>query len=110
MAKQIDFKKITLRKEISTRGGGIEIDLTTLGFKGEKMTAYQNYLGGGLLGRVCSSNTINAFDKSVTEKQQERLNKIAEGLKEYFFHITNPDTEWEKRTYDQNQKMPASAY
>lgn len=110
MAKQIDFKKITLRVEASTRGGGIEIDLTTLGFKDEKMSAYQNYLGGGMLGRVCSDNTINAFGKPVTEKQQEKLNNIAEGLKEYFFHITNPDTEWEKQSYEQNQKMPARAY
>lgn len=110
MAKQIDFKKITLRIEVSTRGGGVEIDLSSLGFKGEKMSAYQNYLGGGMLGRVCSNNTINAYNKPITEKKQEKLDKIAEELKKYFFHITNPDTEWESQSYEQNQKMPTSAY
>ena len=43
MKKEINFEGITLRLEVSHRGGGIEIDLTTLGFKGEKMSAYQNY-------------------------------------------------------------------
>jgi hypothetical protein len=57
--KNIDFESITIRSRISTRGGGIEIDLTTLGYPGERMTAYQNYLGGGMLGRVCSDCTIH---------------------------------------------------
>lgn len=52
--KKIDFEQVTLRKEISSRGGGIEVSLDTLGFKGVRMTAYQNYLGGGMLGRVCN--------------------------------------------------------
>lgn len=30
----IDFEEITLRQQISSRGGGIEIDLSTLGFPG----------------------------------------------------------------------------
>ena len=45
--KQINFEEITLRLEVSSRGGGVEIDLSTLGFKNERMAAYQNYLGGG---------------------------------------------------------------
>jgi len=110
-AKQIDFEKITLRSQISSRGGGIEISLDTLGFKGEKMTAYQNYLGGGMLGRVCSDNTINAFQKPCTDKQQVKLDKIAEQLKQYFHSLTNPDEDtWEHQTYEQNQNMSASAY
>ncbi len=48
----IDFEPITMRVNATNRGGGIEIDLTTLGFPGERMAAYQNYLGGGLLGAV----------------------------------------------------------
>ena len=56
--KQINFEPITLRLQVSSRGGGIEIDLSSLGFKGEKMAAYQNYLGGGLLGAVCVNDTI----------------------------------------------------
>ena len=110
MAKAIDFEKITLRSEISSRGGGIEISLDTLGFKGEKMAAYQNYLGGGLLGKVESNNTIEAYKKPCTDKQKAKLDKIAEQLKQYFHSLTNPETEWEGQTYEQNQNMPTRAY
>ena len=44
MAKEINFEEVTLRLQVSSRGGGIEIDLTRFGFKNEKMSAYQNYL------------------------------------------------------------------
>ena len=110
MAKQIEFSEVTLREQISSRGGGIEIDLTRFGFRGEKMSAYQNYLGGGLLGRVMANNTINAFGKPCTEKQQAKLDKIAERLKKHFHGLTNPDTEWEGQTYEKNQNMPKSAF
>jgi len=110
MAKQIPFEEVTLRSRISSRGGGVEIDLTRFGFKGEKMSAYQNYLGGGLLGRVQANDTIRAFDKPCTDKQAAKLDKIAERLKKYFHNLTNPDTEWEGQSYEQNQKMPVSGY
>jgi hypothetical protein len=109
--KQIDFEAITLRSQISSRGGGIEISLDTLGFKGERMTSYCNYLGGGMLGRVCSDNTINAFQKAITDKKQIKLDEIAEQLKQYFHSLTNPDEEeWEHQSYEQNQNNSVSAY
>jgi hypothetical protein len=110
MPKRIEFSEVTLREEISTRGGGVEIDLTRFGFSGEKMSAYQNYLGGGLLGRICANDTIRAYNKPCTEKQAAKLDKIAERLKKYFHELTNPDTEWEGQSYEKNQKMPVSAY
>jgi hypothetical protein len=110
MAKRIQFSEVTLRLEISSRGGGIEIDLTRFGFSGQKMSAYQNYLGGGMLGRICANDTIRAFNKPHTEKQAAKLDRIAERLKKHFHELTNPDTEWESQTYEQNQKMPISAY
>ena len=110
MAKAIQFSEVTLRQEISSRGGGIEIDLTRFGFKGEKMSAYQNYLGGGLLGRINANDTIRAFEKPCTDKQNAKLDRIAERLKKYFHELTNPDTEWEAESYEQNQNMPSSAY
>ena len=110
MGKTIEFSEVTLRLEVSYRGGGVEIDLTRFGFKGEKMSAYQNYLGGGMLGRVCANDTIRAYNRPCTEKQAAKLDKIAEELKQYFFNLTNPDTEWESQSFDQNQKMSASAY
>ena len=104
MKKTIDFEKITLRKEITTRGGGLEIDLTSLGFKGQKMTAYQNYLGGGLLGRIANDCTVKEW------KDKPKLVEIAEGVAMYFHSITNPDTEWEGTTFENLQKRPISAY
>ena len=109
--KEINFEVITLRSRLTDRGGGIEIDLTTLGFKGEKMSAYQNYLGGGMLGRVSSNDTLQAYKKPITEKQKAKLDAIAEQLKQYFHSLTNPSDEtWEHRTYEQNQRMAVSAY
>lgn len=105
----INFEEITLRKEISSRGGGIEIDLTTLGYEGEKMSAYQNYLGGGMLGRVACNDTIRAKHKIVEESLAKELDEIAEQLKKYYFNLTNPEG-WESQDYEQNQKMAISAY
>ena len=102
--KQIDFSKHILREEITNRGGGIEISLSKLGYKDHKMTAYQNYLGGGLLGSVQSDCTINGW------KSIEKLLSISEQLKEYFHNLTNPESEWESMSYEQNQNMPKSAY
>jgi hypothetical protein len=111
MGKRIEFSEVTLRLEVSYRGGGVEIDLTRFGFKGEKMSAYQNYLGGGMLGRICANDTIRSYDKPITQKQEEKLDRIAERLKMYFHNLSNhEDDEWESETYEQNQKKSASAY
>jgi len=109
--KPINFEPITLRQKLTSRGGGIEISLDTLGFKGEKMSAYQNYLGGGMLGRVIANDTIRAKHSFVEESMCKELDEIAEQLKQYFFNLTNPEEgEWESQKYEQNQKLPASAY
>jgi hypothetical protein len=111
MGKRIEFSEVTLRLEVSYRGGGVEIDLTRFGFKGEKMSAYQNYLGGGMLGRICANDTIRAYDKPITQKQEEKLDRIAERLKMYFHTLSNHvDDEWENQSYLQNQNMPESGY
>jgi hypothetical protein len=112
MGKRIEFSEVTLRLDVSYRGGVIEIDLSRFGFKGERMMAYQNYLGGGMLGRVLAKDTIRFYgNKSCTEKQVEKLEKIAERLKKYFHTLSNHvDDEWESQSYMQNQNMPVSAY
>ena len=97
-----------LRQEISSRGGGIEISLNSFGFPGERMTAYQNYLGGGLLGRVCSDCTL--LHKNVVVFEADKLERVTDALKEYFHFLTNPDSEWESQSYEQNQRMPESAF
>lgn len=106
----MDFENIILRQEISHRGGGVEIDLTSFGFEGEKMAAYQNYLGGGLLGAVQVNDTITAHNSFVEESTVKKLEEIGENLKRYFFELTNPDSKWESQSYLQNQNMPVNGY
>lgn len=104
------IEKAVTRKEISSRGGGVEIDLHKFGFReGSRLSAYQNYLGGGMLGAIQSNHNI--FRTSFTTEETKKLEQIAEELKKYFHELTNPDEEeWESVTYEQNQNMPASAY
>ena len=106
----------TIRCEASYRGGGIEINLSGLlpNFEekyGEEplMTAYQNYLGGGMLGKI---NGDTNFDKSLLSKKDQKIvDAIQEELKQYFHDLTNhEDDEWENQSYEQNQNMPTSAY
>lgn len=108
-----------LREEVSTRGGGVEIALDRFGFKGERMAAYQNYLGGGLLGAVCVNDTIRAnfSGRAAVTKQLryssefEKLDQIGEVLKRYFHEKTNPGEDtWEGSDYESNQRRPSSAY
>ena len=99
-----NFEEVTLRLQASNRGGGIEIDLTQFGYAGEKMTAYQNYLGGGLLGCICNDCTIKDW------RTYQTLEDIALELRQYFHGLTNPDTEWESAEYEQVQLRPKSAY
>lgn len=102
---KINFEAITLRKQVTSRGGGIEVALDTLGWPDVKMTAYQNYLGGGMLGRVANSCTISDWETVPA------LVEIAEQLRQYFFYLTNPEAgEWESVTFEQNQSMSVSAY
>ncbi len=54
-----------IREKYSSRGGGIEVDLTAYGYDGEKMTAYQNYLGGGMLGAVGNDCTIQGWENDM---------------------------------------------
>ena len=99
------IKETTLRIEASYRGGGVEIDLTQWGYPGEKMTAYQNYLGGGMLGRINNDSTIRNW------KTDDVLKDIADKLARYFHNITNhEDDEWESATFEENQLRSSSSY
>jgi len=105
--KAINFEEITLRQRLSSRGGGIEIDLGKIykKYKGQKMTAYQNYLGGGMLGGIANDCTIEDWSND------KKLVQIAEQLRRYMHSLTNPeDQEWESMTFEQNQNLPVSAY
>jgi hypothetical protein len=103
-----NFEKAIIRSDYSYRGGGIEIDLTEFGFKGQKMTAFCNYLGGDMIGRVCSSNTINKETMYREKYLQEDIDNIADELKMYFFGLIVGD--FNGSDWLNNQALPISAY
>ncbi len=107
--KNFNIEENTLRLDASSRGGGIEIDVSELFGEGCRMSAYQNYLGGGLLGAIQSD-----INFTPSEKQKKDVLKLSEELKRYFHDITNEYAaecdEWNGMSYEQNQSMPTSAY
>ena len=94
-----------IREKLSSRGGGVEITLDEFGYEGEKMTAYQNYLGGGMLGSIGSDCTFDCW------KEDSKLLEVSEELKKHFHKLTNPENdEWVSATFDEVQKRPLRAY
>lgn len=111
----MDYKKYiednTIRCEASHRGGGIEINLDELldSDKGYKMTAYQNYLGGGMLGSI--GNSYNFDLKALNKNEQVKVEVITDKLNRYYHGLTNhEEDEWESATYEQNQTRSVSGY
>lgn len=66
------------REEYNHRGGGCELDLTEFGYEDEFLSAYQNYLGGGILGSIGNSCTVEDW------RADEKLVKLADELREYY--------------------------
>jgi len=100
---RVKFSSRTIRKELSNRGGGIEISLDGLKknrYKGQKMTAYQNYLGGGMLGFVGNDCTLNGWWKD------KYLVRLAEDLAKHFLKECHGSDEG----FEELQKRPVSAY
>lgn len=107
------IEKNTLRCEASYRGGGIEISLAEL-LKAEKyedyaMTAYQNYLGGGMLGSI--GNSYNFKLEDLPKTQREKVEKLTDALNRYYHELTNHDgDEWESTSFEGLQARAQSAY
>lgn len=102
--KQYDFKSATIKSEFG-RSNFIKITLKPFGLDGE-MVAWQNYGGGGMLLKIVATHDCPTKDK----RKLKKLESLKEGLKRYLHSITNPEEGWESVTYEQNQKMPFSAY
>jgi hypothetical protein len=101
----------TIRCEASYRGGGIEISLSEILGSEEnfRMTAYQNYLGGGMLGAIAHSYNFNTT--KLSKADQAIIEKVTQELKKYFHNLTNhEDNEWESASFEENQARPVSAY
>ena len=106
-----------LREKLTTRGGGIEISLDPFGFDGHKMAVYQNYLGGGMLGRVMVNNTYTLVHKTMPEEEALELERIGNELKLYYIHrqhyyFTGDELSDEeaKARLSSTDRMPAAAY
>jgi len=107
----------TIRCEVSHRGGGIEIDATDYldadgGFP-LQMTAYQNYLGGGMTGAVAGG--IQGRLRDYPKHIQTIALELNEALKEYFYNLSNSEVadydEWAVSSdFDSQQSRPESAY
>lgn len=98
----------TLRCEASGRGGGIEIDCGYMfPYRDDaKMSAYQNYLGGGMLGAIQSNANFTPRKNDAV-----KFETLATELKRYFHNLTNHEgDEWEEQSFEQNQRMAVSAY
>ena len=78
------------REDFSARGGGVELDLTAFGYEDEFLSAYQNYLGGGMRGAVANSCTIEDWEMDA------KLVRLADELREYY-----SDRLWELELVDQ---------
>ena len=89
-----------LREKYSSRGGGIEISLDSYGYAGEKMTAYQNYLGGGMVGGIGTDCTIEDW------KGHHQLTKIAEELIKLFAYNMG----YQEESIKDFNSLPLSAY
>ena len=98
------IKDAVIREKYTSSGGGIEIDLTQYGYTDEKMSTYQNYLGGGMLGSINNDCTLRDWE------DDPKLVDIAKHLSMYFHKLTNPDDEYEGMSFEDRQSLPTSAY
>lgn len=88
-----------LRVKVTERGGGIEIDLGPEGYYNHRMTAYQNYLGGGMLGSIQNDCTIDNW------RLDKKLLKIANRLAKKYHKMSGNTNK-----FNDQQKRPSRAY
>ena len=100
------FRNHTLRVAVVEKGGGVEINLTTYGFRFGRMSAYLNYLGGGMLGSIQSDCNVPNW------KDNPKLVKLSEDMKQYYAILRAEalEEEFNLDAFINQQKMPTSAY
>ena len=104
-----------LATDLSSRGGNIKVDVSELFPEiletGEDAIcgAYQNYLGGGLLGAIQSGRMFDI--DTLTEENQAIYKELTIAIKRFFHAMTNEGQgEWNESSYEENQEQPVSAY
>ena len=75
---EMSIQENITREKISHHGGVVELDLSDFGYEDELMSAYQNYLGGGMLGADANSCTIEDWE------MDEKLVRLASELRDYY--------------------------
>lgn len=84
-----------------------------------KVGTSQNYLGGGMLGKisfvVSESFCINDVPEKHRDVIADAISTLAEFMKKYHYNAQFGDEEpqddaWEWQSYEQNQVMPRSSY
>ena len=63
---EMSIQENITREEISHRGGGVELDLSDFGYEDEYLSAYQNYLGGGMRGAVVPTAVLLRIGRWMT--------------------------------------------
>lgn len=96
--------------DLSYRGGTIKVDASELFpyVEDAVVGAYQNYLGGGMLGAVVGASMFEPT--KLKAKDKAKFEAILEACKQYLWEQTNHDDEWEETTYFESQNRPISAY
>ena len=97
--------------DVSHRGGSIKVNAGELfpNIDNPTVGAYQNYLGGGLLGAVVGAAMFDPGE--LKAKDQKIFKELLEACKKYLHAITrHTGDEWEDQDYNRNQEMPVSAY
>lgn len=117
--KKIDYNQFVrdniISCDISYRGGNLKVDVSNLFPKVNNavMGAYQNYLGGGIAGRVVGASMFDP--NALTTKQKDVFLKVREACIDYFIQANNgggDDYMQENFGADRlhNSRLPVSAY
>lgn len=94
------------------RGGKLSINASELFdyIDNPIIGAYQNYLGGGMLGAVVGGASFEPSELK-TKKDRKVFDKMLDACKRYLHNQTNHvDDEWENASFEANQNRAISAY
>lgn len=118
-AKTIDFNAFVethmIYCDVSYRGGAIKVDVSELLDTGEEdaiMGAYQNYLGGGIAGRI---QIGTMFDPDqLSDKDAKVFTQLSDAIKQYFYSLNNGGgdeyMQEEVNSFELNQILPINGY
>lgn len=112
--KNFDIASHVTECDLSYRGGKLKVDVSEVFPKVENaiMGAYQNYLGGGIAGRIVGAAM---FDPSTLSRaDQVKFDSLKARIVQYFYDCNNGGgdeyMQEEVNNLSFNQGLPVSAY